>query len=144
MKAILYISKALVDFGSEELNRLAIRSQIKNKKLGINGYLYYENGNFLQYIEGEDGPLMELYATIAADDRHTISNYVSEEIVIPRFPNWSMKNISELIGENYTIEQTLIQTIQLFEHNRIRIPEDTKLGLFRFMDDLARVHSITS
>lgn len=141
MKALLYISKSSVDFTPDELNLLSVSSGIKNERLGITGYLYYENGSFLQYIEGEEEPLMELFAAISNDNRHIVRDSVTEDIQNRRFPHWSMKNIGEYMGEKNTIEQTIIQTINLFEQNHISIPEGTKLGLFRFMDDLARAHN---
>lgn len=141
MKALLYISEAKVAFSPDDLTELAVRSAIKNGRLGITGYLYYEKGLFLQYIEGEGEELEMLYCTIASDARHRVTGFITEDLDRRRFPNWSMKNISEVMGENSTIEQTVIQTIRLFDQNQMNIPEGTKIGLFRFMDDLAQIHA---
>jgi hypothetical protein len=141
MKAILYISEAKVAFSPDDLNELAVSSGIKNDRLGITGYLYFEKGLFLQYIEGEGESLDLLYHTIASDTRHRVTGFITEDLDERRFPNWSMKNIGEVMGENSTVEQTVIQTIRLFDQNNMNIPEGTKLGLFRFMDDLAQIHA---
>lgn len=64
----------------------------KNRGSGVTGYLHYESGYFLQYIEGETAALRDTMERIAQDSRHTIF-YRAEEEATPerRFPDWYMQ-----------------------------------------------------
>ena len=60
MKAILYLSTLTEDLSRDELKEIQTKSAIKNKALGVSGYLYFDGAKFLQYIEGEEDTLMPL------------------------------------------------------------------------------------
>lgn len=92
MQAILYRSRAfnrLADPDAREL--LATTSATRNASAEISGFMLYREGHFMQYIEGEQGPLNALFAKICADSRHEVRAHISESIQTRRFPNWRMK-----------------------------------------------------
>lgn len=68
-----------------------LKKRSKNSRLGITGFLAYRSGNFIQYIEGDDEPLRNLYATICADPRHGQILILDEgEIPERQFGDWAM------------------------------------------------------
>lgn len=96
MLAITYLSTATNSFNNQSLDALAENSAKKNSKYGITGYLYYEVGQFVQYLEGEDKHVLQLLNNIERDSRHTIINVFQEQnLKKRRFVEWNMNRISQ-------------------------------------------------
>lgn len=88
---ILYASSAAKPFGDPELAELLSLSQRNNASLGITGMLLYAEGNFIQYIEGPEDAVDDLYRRIARDPRHRSVFMLSEGSGPTRlFPDWTM------------------------------------------------------
>ena len=66
-----YASAATVSFDDGELLALLDKARVKNAALGVTGMLLYHDGSFIQVLEGRQEVVEDLYATIAADPRHT-------------------------------------------------------------------------
>lgn len=140
MKCVLYISKALKSFHTDDLTQLSETSTINNQKKGITGYLYFENNCFLQYMEGDETIINEMVDKISHDKRHELLSLIEkQDLNERRFPDWGMKNIAELMFSNSTIETTIIQTMSIFGENHLNISNSTQNELFKLMDDLAKV-----
>lgn len=93
--ALAYSSRSLVDFDDESLLELADCAAAKNEKISVTGYLYYRDGTFLQYIEGEQSQVEMLMAKISQDPRHElISTHVLPKIPELVFPHWYMRFLS--------------------------------------------------
>ena len=137
LQCVLYISEATRDFSEEELEALSVRSYYNNLTQGMTGFLYYENGHFLQYLEGEGHGLAPLMERISKDHRHRVIYKIEEIVEERRFGNWTMKSGFENIMDDSVMEQTIIQTMTIFANNRITMPQTTKKELFRFIDDLS-------
>jgi hypothetical protein len=74
--------------------RILMTSRKNNAKTQIVGGLYYGDGFFFQYLEGEEAAVSELYARIARDERHRNVTTLVEEVLPSRtFTNWSMKYV---------------------------------------------------
>ena len=74
--------------------RILMTSRKNNAKKGIVGGLYYGDGFFFQYLEGEEDAVTELYDRIANDDRHrNVTTLVHEPLSARTFKNWSMKYV---------------------------------------------------
>ena len=93
MHLIIYIS----DYtgADKEIGRDLIKihksSSKNNPGLDITGVLFYHNRNFLQALEGEQGHLEELMATLEKDPRHTqITRLVDTKVARRGFPDWQM------------------------------------------------------
>ena len=76
--SLVYISQAVPEFSlvDEELQKKALASiagpsEAKNKRLNVRGILLSAAGYFIQWLEGDEGVVRKLMATIAADPRHT-------------------------------------------------------------------------
>lgn len=138
MKCVLYISKALKPFNTNDLSQLSTTSTINNQTKGITGYLYFENNRFLQYMEGDETTINEMVDKISHDKRHELLSLIEKQnLTDRRFPDWGMKNIAELMFNNSTIETTIIQTMSIFGENHLNISQSTQNDLFRLMDDLS-------
>ena len=92
MFALVYFSEALTEFDHEELAELCRISSVNNLKVDVTGYLYFRDGNFLQYLEGKKSVVTKLMKKIQADDRHTIKQVIYDDANEDRrFPDWSMR-----------------------------------------------------
>ncbi|UII80439.1 BLUF domain-containing protein [Flagellimonas sp. CMM7] len=138
MKCVLYISKALKPFNTNDLSKLSTTSTINNQTKGITGYLYFDNNRFLQYMEGDETTINEMVDKISHDKRHELLSLIEKQnLTDRRFPDWGMKNIAELMFSNSTIETTIIQTMSIFGENHLNISQSTQNDLFKLMDDLS-------
>lgn len=91
MLSIAYASKAVMDFSTDELASLLTNAREKNARLDITGALLYQDGQFVQVIEGPVIAVRNLYLQIAADSRHQHVQMVSSHSIIERqFPTWTM------------------------------------------------------
>lgn len=88
---LIYLSSAAQLLAQDELETLMVRSQNNNRKMGITGLLLYNDGNFLQALEGDKETVAALFSKISRDPRHRgISVLFDEEINQRDFPDWSM------------------------------------------------------
>jgi hypothetical protein len=88
---LAYVSTASTALGGQELSEILAVSRENNEKVAITGALLYQDGKFLQILEGEEAPVRELYRRIAEDPRHHASTIVFQGAIQEReFPGWSM------------------------------------------------------
>ena len=88
---IVYCSRATKLPSSTELNALLIQARNFNSANGITGILLYKDGSYLQYIEGEQEVINQLYTSIKRDQRHyNVKTLVSGKIEQRVFHNWHM------------------------------------------------------
>ncbi len=88
---IVYISTAVKLPNHDELTALLQQCRDSNQKLGITGLLLYQQGTFMQMLEGDKEAVIELYHRISRDPRHTAVHTVLEgEIGQRNFADWSM------------------------------------------------------
>jgi hypothetical protein len=88
---IVYSSKKNSSIGDAQLKPLLEQAQEKNKALGITGILIDYDQTFLQYIEGENDSITELFSRIKSDSRHHSVELQFEGSIEKRlFPDWSM------------------------------------------------------
>ncbi|HEY0240653.1 MAG TPA: BLUF domain-containing protein [Friedmanniella sp.] len=89
--SLAYVSEASAALTGPELLELLRRSREKNITLDVTGILLYRYGTFLQLLEGPQGSVDELYATIARDPRHhAVSTVLVEDRPERRFSDWTM------------------------------------------------------
>lgn len=96
---LVYTSKSVDPFSKDDLVKLLAISRQNNEKLGVTGMLLYQDGNFMQALEGDEEKVRALSARIAKDPRHvnfaTLTDAHCEE---REFPDWSMgfQNLDQL------------------------------------------------
>lgn len=69
---LVYVSSAVRPFSRSDLEDLPATSRDNNAELGITGMLLYRDDNFMQILEGEEGPVRALYDKIGNDPRHRV------------------------------------------------------------------------
>lgn len=69
--SLAYASTAVDPLGSEELLQLLSEARERNEAHGITGVLLYEDGHFLQLLEGAEPEVEKIYDLIRNDPRHT-------------------------------------------------------------------------
>src|SRR5690606_27913159 len=91
LKYIAYVSKQSYILSDRQMLDLLDAARSRNESLGITGVLIHLKGNFVQFIEGPDSFLHEVYNCISTDKRHTDVLTIAEgELDERRFENWSM------------------------------------------------------
>jgi hypothetical protein len=92
---LIYRSAASAPFSERELTNLLQRARDNNAQFGLTGLLLYENGSFLQVLEGEREPLLAVYGRILKDPRHQrVTKLLEQELDKRRFGDWQMGFVS--------------------------------------------------
>ena len=74
--------------------RILMESRRNNADSQIVGGLYYGDGAFFQYLEGEEQAIKNLYQRISRDSRHkNVMTLIEEPVESRTFANWSMKYV---------------------------------------------------
>ena len=112
LTGIVYLSSALAPFDERALRELAEYAQQRNRELGVTGYLYFEQRQFIQYIEGPDEAVAALMQRIAEDHRHEVKvTLYDREVAARRFPDWSMRYVTN--ASMISLEQILRDHLSL-------------------------------
>lgn len=91
MLQIIYASAATAPMGSADLDALLAQARDCNLRSDVTGMLLYDDGSFLQVIEGPDGAVSSLYERIRHDSRHDRIRLLSTKTVAFReFGDWAM------------------------------------------------------
>lgn len=88
---LCYASTATHPFNRSELLELLTQARAFNADQGINGLLLFQDGHFLQVLEGEMDKVRKLFKRICEDPRHNQIALLFEELVSEaQYPDWSM------------------------------------------------------
>jgi len=68
--SLIYVSTATHLLSAAELDRLMARAPHRNERAGVTGVLLYNDGHFMQYLEGPAEGLSKIYKIIKADRLH--------------------------------------------------------------------------
>ena len=99
---LLYVSEAATPLSEQELLELHHTSSKNNQPLGITGCLLYQDGCFMQMLEGSRPSIQALMERIQKDPRHRNTRIVAQGDIPKRvFLDWSMEfhNLSQLEAE---------------------------------------------
>lgn len=89
--SITYRSTASAKPSAAEIDELTAKAQAKNHRLGLTGMLLYQEGEFLQTLEGNPANLEKVWSSIRRDPRHCNIDVLSEHIVPARlFSGWDL------------------------------------------------------
>ena len=88
---LLYFSRGRNDLRTEDIDEILETAHATNPGLEITGLLLFEQGHFLQLLEGPEANVRALYQRIANDPRHSGSTIIFTRTVSERdFANWNM------------------------------------------------------
>ena len=91
MYQLVYVSSASADLSEDDLQDILCRARETNRDFGITGMLVYLDGCVLQVLEGPRDCVLDLYAKIETDPRHSGARVLIESDVAERsFPDWNM------------------------------------------------------
>jgi len=91
MHAIAYVSAASWSLPDAQIDDIVAGARRRNALTGITGVLLYCDGNFMQYIEGEEDAVVETFARIRASDSHyQINELMNQPILEREFGDWTM------------------------------------------------------
>ena len=99
---LVYISHAnLVDQGEEHMQvvnqEILSKAHKFNKDNNITGILCFDNGCYLQLLEGAKSAVELLYAKITQDPRHKDVKLILKEPISERsFAHWHMKHVKDI------------------------------------------------
>lgn len=92
---LLYASRPVQPLSQGIVDAILAQSLKRNPPRGITGILCYNEGLFLQVLEGGRDVVCALYNTIARDPRHAEVCILSfEEIAERRFGGWTMGHVN--------------------------------------------------
>jgi len=101
--SLVYVSSGVRQFEKQEILDILQVSRKNNARLRITGILLYQDGNFMQVLEGTEQDLCELMCSIERDHRHRgVIVLLKKAIRERQFPQWSMafKDLNELPPED--------------------------------------------
>jgi len=121
------MSKAKLD----EITRISIRN---NRKSGITGILLGIEGRYLQFLEGEDEAVLQLFERIKQDPRHyELNKWVQGHSDERVFSDWSMASWL-LTNEELKSIKALNEIRQL-----LKDPEQENYASGRFLEMIKNV-----
>ncbi len=97
-----YFSSATSRFQYSNFTDIVKSSVANNEQLGVTGLLCYYDRSFVQFLEGEECVLHDLYEKIQKDPRHTgVCTMLNEPIEQRIFDKWYMalRNVDDFKGE---------------------------------------------
>jgi hypothetical protein len=91
LQRVVYVSRAVIEFGDQELEQLLVQARNANEQANITGVLFYKGDSFLQVLEGDSAVLHSLLGRIKRDPRHTRMRVVASTPLSAReFGEWRM------------------------------------------------------
>ena len=88
---LMYSSRAVERMTAASLEQILDDAREGNKARGVTGVLIYADGVFMQILEGDEGVVREVMASIERDSRHDAVKVFHESSVEKRaFGSWSM------------------------------------------------------
>lgn len=126
MGSLLYRSIALQPPTDFELGKLIRASQRRNRTLGITGMLVYENGHYLQSLEGPPDAMEEVWTSIQRDPRHCSIEVLKRTLTPARmFTGWDMKLLRRTPDEQMSRQNGL----QAIARLQTQVPNIARLAL---------------
>jgi hypothetical protein len=101
---------------TEVLDDIVRAAKENNPGQQITGVLFYQKGQFVQLLEGEEPQLRELLAIIERDPRHTDIRILLDRKVSQRgFSDWNMDSFN--LDEETSLELDMLgQVVEIFQH----------------------------
>lgn len=88
---LIYSSDAVAGIQAPDLKGILEKARVKNAERLITGMLLHTAGSFFQVLEGEESALVQLFAVISSDSRHTrVTRIIQEPIAKRSFGEWTM------------------------------------------------------
>lgn len=122
---LMYISRAKEHFTIEELEELVAKANSNNRHIDVTGSLVYNDGVFLQVLEGEQKKLLDLYNIIKEDERHhKVTKIYFEPAETRLFSKWFMHlaSLEKSDSKDLTMIKNMMANIDDGKINGIAAP----------------------
>jgi hypothetical protein len=114
LESLVYVSSAVHPTTDEQLLHLLERARSRNARCRVTGLLLFDAGNFMQYIEGPNDGLIEVYDHIQRDPLHTGLIELCRGPVNQRaFGDWTMA--ARVFSPTGQVRNVLCDTDQSFD-----------------------------
>ena len=90
MKGIIYASNLV----SDEIQEIISKAQDSNILHGITGFIFLRNNTVVQYFEGDENKVDQLWENICQDDRHIIIRKLPITVQQRLFSEWGMQDLT--------------------------------------------------
>lgn len=102
---LVYISAESGPMTDVDLEQILTAARRNNRVIGVTGMLLYDEGSFIQALEGDEDTVEALFERIEMDPRHHDANVLMRGCAEQRdFPDWSMgfhdTSVGVLPGQN--------------------------------------------
>ncbi|MUH36652.1 BLUF domain-containing protein [Zobellia amurskyensis] len=116
MFCLVYTSVANTDFGVQEIQKMLEKAREFNEQNEITGCLLFFKERFIQYIEGDEIVVKQLFDKIKNDSRNTDVTLLSENNIHNRsFQDWLMA-FEHLKAENSNLQYLKLLVATYFEN----------------------------
>jgi len=136
--SIVYVSTATRLMSDDELEELLEITHSNNALNNITGMLLYQDGNFMQLIEGRKASVDELYKKIKIDSRHQGIITLLEQPTDERlFSEWTMsfRNLRNLSLEDVKAASPYLEE-SLRSENYVNNPSRSLCLLKSFLESI--------
>ena len=100
MFCLVYRSTAQLAFKTVDVKEMLEKARFSNSRDNITGCLLYYEGEFIQYLEGNQIKVLNLFDKIKADKRHKDISILAHGITDSReFKDWEMA-YADYFGDN--------------------------------------------
>lgn len=118
---LTYRSEAKLGITAEDIISILRQSEANNPKYEITGCLVFNEGYFVQLLEGEKEIVKERFAIIEADKRHEMVEVLSEGQTSERmFEDWKMAYIKLPDDPDSKLESQVKADLKTLEENAER------------------------
>ena len=91
LHALVYVSSARRLLSLDDLDHLLGRARVRYERHGVTGVLLYNDGHFMQYLEGPAAGMSVVYAAIQQDTLHDgLIELLRDAPTRREFQEWSM------------------------------------------------------
>lgn len=130
MFSLVYRSVARPGFNLEQIQEMLVKAQYFNHQQGITGCLLYHEGEFIQYLEGNQYKVLTLFDKIKVDSRHReveLLSYAEREG--RAFEKWDMA-YENFFGENPQITHLKLMVDEYLSNKSKQTAENPSKAVF--------------
>ncbi len=132
MFCLVYKSVASTSFGKPQIVEMLEKARVSNERNNITGCLLYYKSEFVQYLEGKQVAVLELFDKIKEDKRHHDVQLISHNHIKSReFNRWKMA-YEDFLGDNDELQFLKLLVSSYFESSENAMkPNPTSVYFWR-------------
>ena len=117
--SVVYRSRAVSALSDYDLYSLVQAAQTRNARDSITGLMLYDEGRFYQWLEGPAENVARLMQSIAADQRHTDIEILSDKpAAVRQFGDWKMRLATSGVRSIHSIHNVVVPSSRALDDIR--------------------------